>query len=335
MMPVPTPPPVEGVTWRPAEPGDAGAIARLQDACFEVDDTYREVESEILDRFDDPEVDAPTDSLIAVRDDGVVLVSIWSYLSTTAESKWRAFADVHVHPDHRTDAMYAFALDWWEERSRRRLAERDDTMAKVLWFSAYSHERELIERMEARGFTIRRYYDELIRDLADPIDRPDLPPGMRFVPAEEAIAGHELAVHNEAFRDHWGSQPFTQERWDHFKNEFYLPEASYVVYDGDRPVGHVMSGTWPHDYEDRGFTHSWILSLGVVPSHRRRGIASAMIARAMGDFSADGMEYAMLDVDSENPTGAYGLYEDLGFVHARRTVALIKEAVGRESRGAR
>jgi ribosomal protein S18 acetylase RimI-like enzyme len=86
-----------------------------------------------------------------------------------------------------------------------------------------------------------------------------------------------------------------------------------------------MSGKWPHDFEDRGFTHSWILSLGVVRTHRKRGIASAMIARAMRDFADDGMEYAMLDVDSANPTGAYGLYEALGFVHARQTVALIKE----------
>lgn len=326
MISLPTPPPVPGAIWRPAEPGDAAAVSRLQDACFEVDDTYREVESEILDRLDDPGVDAATDSLLAVRDDGDVLVSIWSYVPTAAESKWRAFADVHVHPDHRTDEVYDFALGWWEARSRQRLSERSDGLPKVLWFSAYTHEEALVERMRARGYEIARYYDELVRDLSSPIDPPELPDGMQLVPAEEARHGDELAVHNEAFRDHWGSQPFTQERWDQFKNEFYLPEASYLVYDGDTPVGHVMSGKWPHDFEDRGFTHSWILSLGVVRSHRKRGIASAMITRAMTDFADDGMEYAMLDVDSENPSGAYGLYEALGFVPTRQTVALISDA---------
>jgi ribosomal protein S18 acetylase RimI-like enzyme len=88
-----------------------------------------------------------------------------------------------------------------------------------------------------------------------------------------------------------------------------------------------MSASWPHDFPDRGFRHSWILSLGVIPGHRGRGLASALITLAMRDFVADGMEYAMLDVDSANPTGAYGLYESLGFipVEGRRTVAMLKE----------
>jgi ribosomal protein S18 acetylase RimI-like enzyme len=30
-------------------------------------------------------------------------------------------------------------------------------------------------------------------------------------------------------------------------------------------------------------------------------------------FAADGLEYATLEVDTENPTGATGLYANLGF----------------------
>lgn len=325
MTDLPAPPTTPALTWRAATPDDAPGIVRLQDACFAVDDTYREVESEIQDRFDEPGADPARDSLLGLTDADEPVASIWSYLPTSAETKWRAFADVHVHPDHRTDAMYDFTLGWWEARSRQRLEAIDDDLPKVLWFSAYTHEEDLVARVLARGFAITRYYDELVRDLSHPPDEPVLPDGMRFVLAEEAAPGDELRVHNEAFRDHWGSQPFTQERWDHFKNEFHLPEASYLVYDGDEPVGHVMSAKYPHDFVDRGFSHSWILSLGVVRSHRKRGIASAMLNRAMLDFSRDGMEYAMLDVDSENPTGAHGLYEALGFVHARRTLALLKQ----------
>jgi len=44
------------------------------------------------------------------------------------------------------------------------------------------------------------------------------------------------------------------------------------------------------------------------------------------DFVEMGMARALLAVDSENPTGAYGLYEQLGFVHDRRTVAMTKPA---------
>ncbi len=39
----------------------------------------------------------------------------------------------------------------------------------------------------------------------------------------------------------------------------------------------------------------------------------------------DGMEYAVLGVDAEEPTGAYGVYEKLGFHQLRAEVALQKK----------
>ena len=321
---LPPPPALEGVAWRPADPSDAASISILLDACFEVDGSYREVESEILERFDGPDVDASTDTLIAVKTDGEVLMSIWSYVPANAETLWRAFGDVHVHPDLRPE-LSEFAIDWWETRSRQRLAAMSNDLPKVLWYGLYAHQTEEITLLEARGYEIRRYYDELIRDLSMPIAAQPLPEGIVLIPADEAKPGDELRVHNESFRDHWGSQPFSQERWNQFRNEFYLPDASYVAYHGDDPVGHIFCTQYPHDFEDRGFTHSWIESLGVVPGHRKQGLASAMIAVALRDFLDDGMEFAVLDVDSENPTGAYGVYEDQGFVLDRRSVALLKD----------
>jgi len=315
---------LEGVEWRPADPSDAVSISLMLDACFEVDGSYREVESEILERFDGPDLDAAADTLLAVDADGEILVSIWSYVPAAAETLWRAFGDVHVRPDLRS-TLGGFAVDWWEARSRQRLAGLSHDLPKVLWYGLYAHQREEVALLERRGYEIRRYYDELIRDLSQPSERPPIPNGITLVPADEARPGDELRVHNESFRDLWGSQPFTQERWDQFRNEFYLPDASYVAYDGDDPVGHIFSTKYPHDFEDRGFTHSWIESLGVVPSHRKRGLASALIAVSLEDFIEDGMEFAVLDVDSENPTGAYGIYEDQGFVLDRRSVALLKD----------
>jgi ribosomal protein S18 acetylase RimI-like enzyme len=42
-------------------------------------------------------------------------------------------------------------------------------------------------------------------------------------------------------------------------------------------------------------------------------VAPALLAASMGAFRADGMQYAELDVDSENPSGALGLYTRLGY----------------------
>jgi len=42
-------------------------------------------------------------------------------------------------------------------------------------------------------------------------------------------------------------------------------------------------------------------------------------------FKAEGLEYAAIDVDAASPTGAFVLYERLGFVEQHRSVSLMKE----------
>jgi ribosomal protein S18 acetylase RimI-like enzyme len=97
-----------------------------------------------------------------------------------------------------------------------------------------------------------------------------------------------------------------------------------VVYDGGTPVAYVQCSRYPHDWEDRGRTEAWIEGIGTIASYRGRGIASALITMAMLAFRTDGMEYAILGVDSENPTGANRIYERLGFVPERRMVSFRK-----------
>ena len=65
--------------------------------------------------------------------------------------------------------------------------------------------------------------------------------------------------------------------------------------------------------------------IGVIRGWRQRGIASALITAAMRAFREEGLAYAKLGVDTENPTGALRLYENLGFYSARRSIAFHKE----------
>ena len=55
---------------------------------------------------------------------------------------------------------------------------------------------------------------------------------------------------------------------------------------------------------------------------RGRGLATALLVRGMIAFRAAGMDAASLGVDTENPTGAVGLYERVGFTVNRRFVRL-------------
>ena len=70
-----------------------------------------------------------------------------------------------------------------------------------------------------------------------------------------------------------------------------------------------------------GRKRGWLDGVFVRRPWRRRGLASALVARALVRLREAGMEEAMLGVDSENPSGALGLYERAGFQVHRRSRA--------------
>jgi ribosomal protein S18 acetylase RimI-like enzyme len=105
-----------------------------------------------------------------------------------------------------------------------------------------------------------------------------------------------------------------------------MPKASFVAYDEGTPIAYLVATKYPHDFDDRGWPHAWIDGVGTVRSHRHMGLASALITLAMKVMAEHQMEYAILGVDADNPTGAYGLYEHLGFTQLRAEVMLSKDA---------
>jgi ribosomal protein S18 acetylase RimI-like enzyme len=76
--------------------------------------------------------------------------------------------------------------------------------------------------------------------------------------------------------------------------------------------------------ERTGLKVGWIGSLGTRRAWRKRGLASALLVASMRAFQAAGLEYAGLAVDAENPTGALGLYESLGFKPYMRNMTFHK-----------
>lgn len=322
---LPDPPSFDGLKWRPARESDAGAIVALQDACFEVDGGFREVESEVLDRWGTDQCNVAEDSLVAVKADGTVAAVVWSYVPSIATSKWRAFHDNYVHPEYRSTELSEFVYDWWEARCRQRLESKNDGLPRYLWSVVYDWQSGRIELLESRGYEAMRYFDELARNLSDPVDSEALPQGISVRTFDDALLSDSLRVHNSAFADHWGSQPVSDGRWAQNEHEFHLSAASFVAYDGNEPVSYLMSAAFPHDFDDKGRREVWVEGLGTIRSHRKRGIASALVCLAMEEYKRLEMEFVVLGVDSASPTGAHHLYEALGFVQDRRSIAYVKD----------
>jgi mycothiol synthase len=133
------------------------------------------------------------------------------------------------------------------------------------------------------------------------------PPGTRIrgiEPERDLRRVHAILV--EAFSQEWGYRVIPFEEWIGLEVETpsYDPSLWLLATDGNEAVGALSGVVWG----DRG----WVGELGVRASWRGRGIASSLLRRAFATFASRGLARVMLNVDSENSTGAVRLYEGVG-----------------------
>jgi mycothiol synthase len=173
----------------------------------------------------------------------------------------------------------------------------------------------------AEGYRPVRYFFEMLRDgLADVPEIP-LPEGLEVRPVEAAHHRQIFDALAEAFRDHWGAREWTDAI---FEGMFGAPDLDttlwQVAWDGNAVAGVCANWVYPEENERLGVNRGWLEQVGVRRPWRRRGVARALIAASMRAFADRGLTSAGLGVDADNPTGALGLYEGLGFrVHKPAT----------------
>jgi mycothiol synthase len=301
-------------------------MAAVSAACLPVDGGYLAVEAEFLTALADPADDPALDTVVAFDRDGEMAAFGFVHLPPGDRTERRAFPWGEVHPAHRRRGVGTALMAWLDARAEERL--RAAPGPAVIRVEAGEDRADRIALFERFGYSPARFFTEMARDLAVPLPVVSIPPGIEVRPWSDDLVEAARLAHNEAFADHWGSQPWTEEAWRHGFDEFFVADASSVAFEGDRPVAYLVAAAYPHDAEHRGRSEGWIERLGTVRSHRRRGVASALIARAMAVFAGRGLDAALLGVDAENQTGAVGLYRRLGFEVERRSITYLRHLDG-------
>ncbi len=324
---LPTPPATPGVAWRPITMDDAAAVAACVRAA-EIADDVPEFTNEDLTLDELGDVDLATDSVLGVVADGTVVAFGTVQRWPGATRMHRVMMWGRVHPEHRSDEIADFAVAWMAARGRQLLAGLDDGLPRHVGDSVHEHVTHWRERLERHGFAVTRWYLEMGRDLAGPLPPVTLPAGMLLEPwAADADEAVRLA-HNEAFVDHWGSNPISEDRWHAWitGSRWFRPDLSVVARAGDEIAGYSLGYVYPDDVEVRGRTEAWVGQLGTRRAWRRQGVAGALLAHTMAAARDAGLDRVMLGVDAENPTGAVGVYERVGFRTERRWVYYTIEA---------
>lgn len=174
--------------------------------------------------------------------------------------------------------------------------------------------------IRAAGYEPYRWYALLARDLTRPLPEPQPVAGLALRPVVPEQYRAIFTGLDEAFRDHFGHRDWTD---DDFAVLFHGSDVDTslwrVAWDGDELAGASHNTIVAQEAVDLGIRQGWVDIIGVRRPWRGRGVARWLLAETMAEYARRGMERAILGVDLDNPTGALGLYESVGFAPVLRS----------------
>jgi mycothiol synthase len=257
------------------------------------------------------------DTLLAFAPDGSLAAEAFIFFPPP-DGERLALLDGHVHVNHRGLGLGGYLLGWLESRARQEFSEAGESLPQLLRISCAAHQSDRIALFEQHGFRAARYSYTMQRGLDGSWLDVSQPSGVQLLPWSPAIDPAVMHAFNLAFRGQWGVPSMTPELWGEFFTGVpqFRSDLSCLALTGDDVIGFCIN--WVMD------TQGWIEALGVVPSWRGRGVASALLAHSLNLFQQASLPQAALDVDAENPTGALRLYQKLGFAAIRQEIHFVK-----------
>jgi mycothiol synthase len=305
---------------------DLQVIADLYNACDVVDKFDQGTSpAELKEDYADPDFDMHQDLRLWRNPEGSLLAvgNVWR---PQPDSKVQGYLGLRVHPDHRYQGIEEQIMAWGE--ARLLAAAQGLNLPIQLDVSYYDTQTELVCLAQSQGFSPTRYFFRMIRSLNQPIPEPVLPEGftVRAVDAEQDAEAW-VEMFNQSFIDHWNHQDFTVREFHYYCSlSFYRANLNLVAVAPDGTfAAFCESAIYPEDNRRSGRSEGWIGVLGTRRGFRRQGLGRAMLLAGLQVLQNAGMEMAILGVDADNPSGALGLYQSVGFQQQRRTIVLRKQ----------
>ena len=229
-----------------------------------------------------------------------------------------------VRPDRQGQSLGADLLAWQMDRLTAIHDRLDHGRPWQAGVGCDTRDIRSVRLYERHGFVPVRYWSEMEMPTnavrAEVQAGAQLAGGLRSVPYRPEILATFYEAHAEAFADHWGFVRRDVASWAAMivESPEFRADLSRVAYDGDEIAGYVLSA----EAIDDGTVI--IKNVGTRPRWRGRGIASALITEVLRAAAAAGRQTAELSVDTQNRTGAAGLYGRIGFVETASEISFAK-----------
>jgi mycothiol synthase len=250
-----------------------------------------------------------------------------------------AYVRVEWRDDHRGDRVFGTALfrapdapagtfeallDWAIARHHENAATRvpADGRRALVAAETTGDDPEAEAALRARRFSAVRYGFEMLRPTLDDIPDLPVPAGVEVRPFEPAHLREIFEAEVSAFAGHWGAgiDDGSEARWREYQDDPFNRDTGLwqIAWAGGRVVGCVRPFINEEENAVQGVRRGWCENISTRADWRGKGVASALICRALRALRDRGMIEAALGVDAQNETGALRLYEKMGFREASR-----------------
>lgn len=230
-----------------------------------------------------------------------------------------------VMPEWRRHGIGRAMLRFNEAANRTRVsAEADDGQATLGSWSPGTNAGNVV-LLEAEGYEIVRWFFEMERPDLEGIPNARLPDGLELRPVPPDRLRDVIVAAWEAFEDHWGAPERTEVDIRRMLGDPDTdPSLWHVAWAGDEVAGSVLAAIYRDENEAIGIRRAWLDQVSVRRPWRRQGVASALMVATLRTLRERDVERAALGVDADNPHGALGMYERLGFRPIHRAMAYRK-----------
>ncbi|MEW5985972.1 MAG: GNAT family N-acetyltransferase [Chloroflexota bacterium] len=302
----PPPPALPGLTWRQVDRDDLGVLVDLAHTCLVADGGlgFLFEPDALTDRYFS---DTPGARIGAFAPDRRLVACAAVHLDGDSGDQ-RAIIVGQVRPDQRSQGIGDYLMRWSQAQAQSLLA-RAPGKQLVLQISTESLTEPADRLYHAHGF--QRVDESLVmrRDLRLPLPDCHLPPGITLAIWQPDLAEQFFQAYHAAFRDRPGFPSWSAAEWiTRVTGNDLIPDWSLLVRAADVPLGFIIGCVDLTTAPPGGF----VWQVGVIPTHRRRGLASALLVETMRRMQAAGSPSAELTVHLNNP-GAIQAYARLGF----------------------
>ena len=217
--------------------------------------------------------------------------------------------------EYRAGGVWEAMIRQTEQHMREIAQEHPPVAQRYFQGWASDNQKDWIAALENTGYQVVRRFHNMLYRLGEAPEIP-LPPGFEMRP-----------VRPEHMRGIWEAQKemnaglfenvvedWLEEKYPDWLNDpSHTPQYWQVAWAGEQIAGMVLARIDEQENEKLQRKHGYTEHIYVRPPWRKRGLASALIARSLQVLKERGMLEAELGVDAENESAAFNLYRRMGY----------------------